>query len=160
MHLDIATVPMDKPSAPRRPLLFALFGVMLALVCGCTPPSTAQPLATGDPSFEMLNAFRAANGVPALAHVGELDLKAQAQAQHMADSGAISHSDLKSGVSPGWHLLGENVGCGASVEAVQQLLEQSPPHRANMLEARFNQAGIGVVEKNGTVYVVQFFVQR
>jgi uncharacterized protein YkwD len=55
-------------------------------------------------------------------------------------------------------MLGENVGSGPSVEAIQAAFMNSPGHRANILNPEFNWAGAGVaVAGNGTVYVVQVF---
>jgi uncharacterized protein YkwD len=50
---------------------------------------------------------------------------------------------LADGVSPGWRKLGENIGYGPSIDAVQATYMASPPHRANILDPQFNRIGTG-----------------
>ena len=96
-----------------------------------------------------------------LGRSGELNNKAQAQADRMANRGRIYHStNLAAGVSPGWQLIGENVAVAGSIEQAQSALEASPGHLANMLNGGFTEVGIGVTNSNGRVYVVQVFVGR
>ena len=57
-------------------------------------------------------------------------------------------------------MLGENVGHGPSVAAIEQAFMNSPGHRANILNPEFNWAGTGVsVAADGTVYLVQVFAR-
>src|SRR6266542_1237644 len=61
-------------------------------------------------ALALVNQFRASHGVGPLVVVGELDAKAQAQAQRMADASELFHSiDLAEGVSGGWRSIGENI---------------------------------------------------
>jgi uncharacterized protein YkwD len=109
----------------------------------------------------MVNGYRAANGLGPLAEAGDATAKAQWHAAQMASAGTIFHSDLASGIQPGWRSLGENVGYGGSVDGVQASLQASAPHRANMLSGAFNQIGVGVAfGGDGRVYVCQVFVGR
>jgi uncharacterized protein YkwD len=117
-------------------------------------PNTAYLIA-------LVNNYRAANGVGPLAEAGDADAKAQQQANDMAASGSIYHSNLASGIQPGWAAIGENVGVGATIDSVEASLQASAPHRANLLSGSYNQVGVGVaVGSDGRVYVAQEFVGR
>ena len=108
-----------------------------------------------------LNEVRATVVLPELVRSAELDVKARAQANRMARSGTIFHStNLAAGVPGGWSSIGENVAMAGSVDQAQAALEASPPHYTNMTNGAFNQVGVGVVIRNGVVYVVQVFVGR
>ena len=140
---------------PTRRLLLVVMGV-LAVLAACTP---VNQMATDDAT--MVNQLRAANQLPQLPRSLELDQKAQAQAQAMANAGQIFHStNLPGGVSPGWQLIGENVAMAGSVTAAEAALEASPPHRENLLNGSYTEMGIGAVQAGRYVFVCQVFVQR
>jgi hypothetical protein len=83
------------------------------IAAACGPGNT---MAADDAT--MVNHLRGANGMGQLPRRYELDLKAQAQADAMANAGTIFHSaSLPSGVSPGWQLIGENVAMAGSIPA-------------------------------------------
>lgn len=88
----------------------------------------------------------------------------------------VSHNDLfHSGFEWGpvhsvkvhldnWSLLGENVGRAGNratdketAEVLMQLFMDSPAHRDNILESRFNYMGAGVEKANGLMYVTLLF---
>ena len=52
----------------------------------------------------------------------------------------------------------ENVARTEHVEDVHLALMGSPGHRANMLNPKYNAAGIGVTEREGRIYVAQDFI--
>jgi len=133
-------------------LMVALLGG--ALLTGCNVTAEQNELTA-------INQLRASHGVPALVRSVELDRKATGQAVRMARRSQIFHStSLEAGVTPGYTLLGENVGMGGSMPAVQQALVDSPLHLRNMLDSRFTEIGIGSVVRDGRTYLVQFFVGR
>jgi uncharacterized protein YkwD len=141
--------------ARTRPFgLIAIVVVAIFALVACNPQAEDQ-------DFAMINSLRARSGVPALARSAELNAKARAQADRMASRGRIYHSsNLASGVSPGWRVIGENVAVAGSIEQAQSALEQSPGHLANMVNGKFTEVGIGVTVSKGRVYVVQVFVGR
>lgn len=143
-------------SSPLRRLLTAVVGLLILATAAC---GGGNGLAAEDAT--LVNQYRAANGIAALPRSYELDLKAQAQAQRMADANTIFHStNLVAGVSPGWQLIGENVAMAGSVSQAQAALQASAPHRENLLNWAYNEMGIGAVQKGNTVYITQVFVQR
>jgi uncharacterized protein YkwD len=89
------------------------------------------------------NAARAAAGLPALQRNAQLDAVAQAWAQHLASTNVLAHNPgLRSQVS-NWSVLGENVGRAGDIPSVQRAFMNSPEHRANILDPRYTQMGVG-----------------
>ncbi len=143
-------------SSPLRRLLTAVVGLLILATAAC---GGGNGLAAEDAT--LVNQYRAASGIAGLPRSYELDLKAQAQAQRMADANTIFHStNLVAGVSPGWQLIGENVAMAGSVSQAQAALQASAPHRENLLNWAYNEMGIGAVQKGNRVYLAQVFVQR
>ena len=144
------------PVSSLRCRFLPIVVAILAFVAACGP---GDQLAADDAA--LVNQLRASQGLAQLPRVYELDLKAQAQAQQMADAGTIFHStSLPSGVSPGWRLIGENVAMAGSIHDAQAALEASPPHRDNLLNPYFTEMGIGAVQAGDRVFLAQVFVQR
>jgi uncharacterized protein YkwD len=111
-------------------------------------------------SFQRINYDRVDNGLIGMSINDSLMAKAQAWSDYLASVGSLQHSNLAEGVDGGWWMLGENVGYGPSIEAVERAFMNSPGHRANILSPEFNWAGTGVsVSGNGTVFVVQVFAK-
>jgi uncharacterized protein YkwD len=141
----------------RRSRSFGVLAVIVAagaLLTACNPQLENQ-------NFAAVNALRARVGARQLVRVGELNTKAQIQADRMANAGKIFHSaNLAAGVSRGWRLIGENVAVAGSVQAAEAALEKSAPHYANLTNRSFSQMGVGVTVKSGRVYLVQVFVAR
>jgi len=161
---------------PVRPLLRrALFSVLaVSLVFGASAchvrrtasaPVAAQafvPSSDNDQVLALLNGFRAAHGLPALIVAGDASAKAQEHSDEMAAAASLYHSaDLASGIQPGWSVLGENVGVGSDAGQLESMFEASPLHCANLLNAAYDQVGVGVAHGgDGRMYVTQFFVAR
>ena len=127
----------------------------LAVVVGVAAPAGA------DVSF--INAKRSSAGLAAVASNGGLTSLAQRHSQEMADAGRLFHTgNLGASVSsvlPGWQSVGENVGVGESVDAVNAMFMQSSAHRANVL-GNYNLAGVGVVQGgDGRYWVTQTFAR-
>jgi uncharacterized protein YkwD len=124
--------------------------LLAVLLVACSPEETSHALA--------VNAFRQANGVPALGWDDTLYAKAHAWSQQMADAGKISHSTLRDGAPADWRILGENVAVNSSLEGAMTALENSPSHRANLLDRRFTRGAVGVVFAKGVYWVTEEFV--
>ncbi|TPW11430.1 MAG: cysteine-rich secretory family protein [Acidimicrobiaceae bacterium] len=149
--------PMSSPADVRRtrPAFVAVLLVALGLALAACSNGDESTVATD------INEVRASLGLSELVRVPELDVKAEAQAERMANRGTIFHSNnLASGVSDGWASIGENVALAGSAQDAQIALEASPGHYANMTNPAYTQVGLGVVSRNGVVYVVQVFVGR
>ena len=141
----------------RRPAARGLAAAGIVLAGLALAPSTGTAYAEGD---SLTNA-RAAAGLSALVPDVRLDEVAARHARAMAASGILSHMDLAavSPVSDRQVRLGQNVGVGSSVEAVEATLLNSEQHRANIL-GDWDLLGTGVVVGNdGRVWMAQVFVK-
>ncbi len=145
---------------PRR--LALLVAALAALVLAPFGPMT--PVALADSGMESsfvakVNAERSAQGLPSLSTNGGLTSTARSWSGTMASQTNLYHNpNLGSQVS-GWQAVGENVGRGPSVDAIHSALMASPGHKANILDPRWTEIGVGVVVKDGTVWVTQVFRQ-
>jgi uncharacterized protein YkwD len=140
-----ATAPAPKVSYPAAPA-----------------PAPAAPAPSGEEiggqaGYAQVNDFRAANGLPALDWFDATYPKAVGWSHHLADTGTLSHSSLSDGVPPGWSALGENVAYNSSLAGAFTALENSPAHRANLLDTRYTRVSIGVVLQDGKYWVTQEF---
>lgn len=130
-----------------------------------TPTAAVAPLAANSADvaeqaiLDRTNAVRAAEGKPALVRNAQIDAVAAAWAEHMATTGQFQHNpDFFRQIPAGWRTAGENIAMNSydPVALVTQW-ENSPPHRANLVNPAFNQIGIAVVEHGGLYYGVQVF---
>lgn len=137
----------------RRPRFVAAVAVAAALLLtGCTE----QQLELVD----RINATRAEYGLPGLVPHPAVMAKAQAWAETMATDGELRHSELSDGITGDWLVIGENVGYSGDIPTVHQAFLDSPNHRANILDERFNWVGTGYAEsEDGRIWVTQVFVQ-
>ena len=56
-----------------------------------------------------------------------------------------------------WSTLGENVGFGGDVDSLHKAFMNSPAHKANILFFSFKHVGVGVVKKDGLMWVTVIF---
>lgn len=127
-----------------------------------TKPTTAETTTTvlvvsGGPLVTATNEIRASVGVDPLVPDPTLMAYAQLWAVHMAASGGIGHSDIES-LLDGWTVVGENVGTGPDPASVMVDLSESGSHYDVMVNAEFEEIGIGVaVDEAGDAWVCQVF---
>ncbi|MFP5310467.1 MAG: CAP domain-containing protein [Actinomycetes bacterium] len=135
-----------------------LVAFLLAAVLVPLTAHTAQ--ASTDPAtqfVELINRDRAANGAGALAPRRDLNRVAVDHARVMASENRLHHNpDLASDVS-NWVVLSENVGVGGSVSSLHSAFMSSTGHRANILDGRVTEIGVGVVSSGGRFWVVEVF---
>lgn len=138
----------------RRRRLTAVIALVAALAlvgASCTKNAAALD------SAMRVNSSRADRGLRALGIDPVLVDKAQAWADHMAAVGNVEHSVLTDGAGSNWRVLGENVGWARSISEMHSMFMNSPAHRANVLNGRYNRVGTGVTVVDGQYYVVQVF---
>lgn len=125
----------------------------LALLVSCLTPQQ-------ETVAHHLNVDRRAHGRSTLGTHAAAQAKAQNWANKLARERRLYHSNLTDGFSGGWCALAENVGTGANVAQIQQAYMNSPGHRANILNTRWNGIGVGYAkDSNGRAYTVQVFIQ-
>ena len=96
----------------------------------------------------LVNQSRAQAGLRQLRSNITLDVKADKWAQRMRNVCQISHSRLADGAPSNWRKLGENVGEGATIQAVHTAYLNSPGHRANIMDPAFTEIGTAAVWGN------------
>ncbi len=133
--------------------------VLAALVSGTATAQPAGATTTEDGVTSRLNGARTAHGLPALTTRGDLTEVARAQAGRMADSRTLFHNPNLTTDVTGWRYVGENVGYGPDTESVHAAFMGSPGHRANILDTDYTEVGVGVVQRDDRVWVVQVFRQ-
>lgn len=120
-----------------------------------------------DALFVLVNAAREEQGLPRLKRNRTLDRAARAHSEKMRDLGRISHDTghgdpahrvAAVGLSP--KATGENVALASSVVRLHRALWNSPSHRENLLLRRWDEMGIGIVERSddGALLATELFI--
>jgi uncharacterized protein YkwD len=130
----------------------ALLAVLTALLTGCLGPAQQEV-------YDELMADRGANGLSELPVQAQAQRKAQAWAEKLAAEGKLYHSTLSDGIDVRWCSIGENVGYGPSVPAVQDAYMASPGHKANIISTKWNGVGVGYAKSGKRVHTVQVFIR-
>lgn len=147
-----------------------LLGTLLSAVVWAPAGAVEDETA---PGFETVlrgtNDYRASKGIDRLVHDPRMSAVAQAWAEQMAADYASTpdvafrhNPNMRSQVPSGWESVGENIAMnGGYSQPYDKLLEQwrlSPPHNANMLNARWTHIGIGTYQDAaGITWGVQVF---
>ena len=129
----------------------AIAGCVIAtffLLMSTTFPASADTVADERRFVELVNELRSDKGLQPLLIDNELRVEARAWSQTMAAKDSLEHStNLASGISADWTLLGENVGVtnDSDVDDLFQAFIDSPAHYRNLVDPDFTLIGIGVV---------------
>jgi uncharacterized protein YkwD len=153
-----------------------LAAILFAALTGSAGAAAYAPMTAPEYQFlAELNAARVANGQPPLAANGVLSGLARERSEQMLATGRFSHYDaagnlifaglLNATAFPyafaGENLAENNYTWGQSMEVATGQLMNSPTHRANILNPRFNEAGIGIAGPGpkGEFYYTQLFAE-
>lgn len=159
-------------STGPRPVLEAM------VYAGSSPPSRfvaapapGEEAAKGaaddaDAVLRMVNAARAAEGMPPLSRDARLDKLAQVHTEDMLKAKMVGHNvgsgDLRARMSASGmraKVAGENLASAKSLEHAHRALWASPSHRDNTLYGDFRLMGVAVARADdGTVWVTEVFV--
>lgn len=134
---------------------------------GALPSSDLPPEQLRAALGSMIDAARRSRGVPGLRRDGRLDAVAQAHIASMLSSGKTAHDagdglPLERVARAGLvaRRVGENVARARSLERAHQVLWDSPSHRGNLLDARYEALGIGVSRTgDGDILVCELFAE-
>lgn len=113
----------------------------------------------------MITAARSDSAIPALARNATLDRIAQRHAEAMRAATTTAHdvgdADPQTRVAASGIVAkntGENVAHGKTVARAHRAIWQSPSHRSNLLDTRYDALGVGVaVDPDGSVWVCELF---
>ncbi|MBA2318538.1 MAG: cell wall-binding repeat-containing protein [Euzebyales bacterium] len=153
------------PLAQRRlslPALIAALTILVAVLPAAPAAADGDPAGAERRLTDLINAERGRLGLPGLRVDVRLVASARDWSQRMAERGAIAHDpDLSSRVPAGAAAWAENVGMASAssdvADRVHALFMGSAGHRANLLDGRFTEVGIGVVVSGGRAWVAQRF---
>jgi len=106
-----------------------------------------------------VNGLRGAAGMAPLAANTALAGVAQEWAGHMAATGVLgANPNLSSQAPTGWTQIGENIGDGYNLAAIENILATASASRTNILSPAFDQTGVGVAtDSKGQVWFVEDF---
>lgn len=145
-----------RPQKRRLGILAAVVAVLVGFAL--SPPAYAGP-GEGD-FFKRCNSARASSRLHAYVSKADLVTAARQHAERMAKQGRLFHNPNLGREVKNWRAVGENVGRGRSVAAIHDGFMKSTSHRANILDKRFTEVGMGTfVDPGGVIYVVQVFRQ-
>ena len=138
---------------------------IVAVLILSLPPARAQDNGPAQTLFESANHERTAHGLAPLKWSATLAGAARQHALRMAARNTLSHqlpgepgmADRASQAGARFSSLAENIAEGPSVEGIQKQWMNSPPHRANLLDAQLDSVGIGVAERNGVLFAAEDF---
>jgi len=142
---------------------FARIAVLLSLLLlvGFVAPMRAEATtnASERQMASLINHARTSHGRAALSLNSSLSDYARRWSATMASKNRLYHNaNLATWLRNwNWRILGENVGAGGSVSQLHVAFMNSPPHRANILDRRFRNIGVGVVVRNGRTWVTVIF---
>ena len=154
-----------KPKRIQIRVTLLLANAILAIPI-CSPlGSRAQDNGPAQTLFESANRERAAHGLAPLKWSATLAGAARQHALRMAAQNTLSHqlpgepgmADRATQAGARFSSLAENVAEGPSAESIHHQWMNSPPHRANLLDAQLDSAGIAVVERKGILFAVEDF---
>jgi uncharacterized protein YkwD len=119
-----------------------------------------------DMLLSLANQAREKAGLGLLTPDADLSQAARAHAQRMVNAQQLSHQfdgelPLPQRLADTTKTLldqeGENVAVDLDAPRAHEHLMQSPPHRANLLNASYNVIGLGVMRSGARLYIVQDF---
>jgi uncharacterized protein YkwD len=152
-----------------------LAGAVLASLSLCFAPAADQkagkaPKLSADEQeiLDLTNKERKKHDLPPLRPNALLLKAARQHTRNMARQTKMAHvldgkgpADRVRAAGYRYSFVGENVGYGASPEQMVQVWMKSKPHRANILNKRYADFGVGVAkDEQGRPYYTQVFGAR
>lgn len=120
------------------------------------PPASATQSTLERRLIAKINHAREIRGLPPLRARSGLSDYARQHSAEMAGRSFLFHTVDFSAICC-WSSIGENVGTGDTVRQLHRAFMASPAHRANILDRRFRAVGVGIVVRNGKLWVSQIF---
>jgi uncharacterized protein YkwD len=142
---------------------------------GSAPAEAIEAKDAAQQLFALTNLDRTSNGLPALARDNRLSTVAVARSQDMITRDYFSHQippdghtvvDTLESLGVPFRAAGENIAWNtatdfATVDAASQDFNNSPHHRENLLDKRWDRMGTGVADGGGKkMYTVVFMATR
>jgi hypothetical protein len=137
-----------------------VLALVLALAASLLPINVAAAYADAGLESQFvaaINRERANAGVSALKVAGDLTSVARGHSGVMADGTDLHHNPKLGSQVTGWKKVGENVGRGPSVGSIHDAFMASTGHRRNILDPDWIEVGVGVVVRDGRIWVTEVF---
>ena len=167
--------PRSNASALIRTAVLMLAGavMLLPVVASATAPSRPASMgiiSTPLPAIRaaeneqqlriLMNVDRVAADRRGLRMHKKLIRLARKHSARMASAGSIYHNpNLGRNLRRlSWSIAGENVGVGGSIESLHDAFMDSPAHRENVMRPRFRRVGVGVLSRDGRLWVTVVFL--
>lgn len=157
-----------KTAIQRTFLRFGILSIVLLMgLCAYGQSGSWDPAAEQE-ILHLLNQERTQRGLQPLQMLPQLVAVARRHSAWMAAQHALSHQfsgepELTARLAPAnihFDESGENVAVNTSAAGAHRGLMGSPPHRENILNARYNVIGIGVMRAGQQIWVTQDFAER
>jgi hypothetical protein len=140
---------------PRLVLLATTIALSMMVVL--PGRAVAEPRTEELQFFVRTNVLRLSHGLVPLVVDLQMSDVARAWSAEMARTSTLSHNPHLQSQVIDWRHLGENVGEGSSVDAIESAFEASPGHFQNLMDPSFRNVGIGVADRDGIVWVTVDF---
>ncbi len=132
-----------------------------------SPSTPASPSKLEQRIFYLLNQERGLAGLPKLLWNDQAAQAAREHSQLLAERGELSHQfsgepslrERLAGTTARFTSAAENVARADNADEAHLALMYSPGHRENMLSQDYTAAGVGVVERDGKLFVTQDFIR-
>jgi len=163
--------------AAAVPFVLSLSVVLLLALAACggggptSPGGRVSAASVEMSSWGLINQARREAGRPDLTLDPVLSDVARRYSQRMRDEGFFGHTDPSGGntagrmqaVGIGYSILGENLATVSRASdpaaVAHALLMGNPEHRANILDGRFRDVGVGVATNGETFWITQIFLR-
>lgn len=118
---------------------------------------------------DLVNKYRQENGLSKVILASDVSNMARVKAEDMASSNYFDHTsptygdpfEMMTTFGIDYKYAGENIAKGQKTpDAVMNAWMNSTGHRANILDKRFTELGVGYVQGGGTTYWTQEFITR
>jgi uncharacterized protein YkwD len=144
----------------RNYVRFALIGALVIGLLSFAPAKAEAAMSSTEKQMvTMINKARVAAGRAPLKRSGVLSNYARKHSRTMASKDRLYHNQAlgKWLARYDWRVVGENVGYGGSLTSLHNAFMASPGHRANNLSKAYKRVGVGVVVKNGRIWITVIF---
>lgn len=131
------------------------------------PPAVTRPVTSAESQLvSLINQERQKAGLQPLRVNSQLTQAARAKSQDFINKNYFSHTSPTYGSVPqmlrkfGIPFQGaaENIAIDRSAQGAHANFMRSPSHKANILNPRMTQVGVGVVAKGTSLYITQLFI--
>lgn len=148
-------------AAPKRYLTAILATILLVGLVPAPSASAAcySPKRSEKRFARLINQARTATS---LRLDPELSKVAKKHTREMVRANSLHHTPsnvLRRRVT-NWVELGENVGVGSTVVSLHNAFMNSPAHRDNIVRSSYRYVGVGVIKKDGRMWVTVIFEAR